>query len=103
MFGGGVEIYDALFAIAGDDGVADLPEHFAAEAVRFGVQALEGIYCGPAPLSTTSASTSPQRIARSMSSVSASRACRSAFSARSGDVESDFMAMADQRCLAAAS
>lgn len=40
--GGGIEIGDALFAIHGDDGVADLREHFAAEAVRFRVDPLQG-------------------------------------------------------------
>jgi hypothetical protein len=50
MFGGGIEIYDALFLIAGDDGVTDLPEDLAAKAVRFGVQALKSVYLRTRPI-----------------------------------------------------
>ena len=39
MFGGGVEVNDAIFPVAHDDGVADLRQDFPAEAIGFGIQA----------------------------------------------------------------
>src|ERR1700689_2759124 len=50
MFGGGIEIYDALIPVAGDDGVTDLPEDLATEAVRFSVQALKSVYLRTHPI-----------------------------------------------------
>ncbi len=39
--GGGVQVGDALFAIIGDHGVADLREDLATKTVGFGVEALQ--------------------------------------------------------------